>query len=145
MKLTVASSHDLSHIESALTEFNQATAPDVVPYGKTALNFVYKDADGHILAGIEAHRNSWGLLKIDILYVTSKLRFNGLGTQLLQHVEELALEADCKTALVSTYDFQAKYFYIKSGFSVFGSVENTPPGHTRYFLKKELKAKDKDS
>ena len=32
----------------------------------------------------------------------------------------------------------AKPFYERAGYSVFGILEDYPPGHTRYFMRKDL-------
>ena len=37
-----------------------------------------------------------------------------------------------------TLDFQAKPFYQKQGFEVYGELQDTPKGHTTYFLVKRL-------
>ncbi|MEA3146360.1 MAG: hypothetical protein QOI53_1859, partial [Verrucomicrobiota bacterium] len=36
------------------------------------------------------------------------------------------------------FDFQARGFYEKNGFHVFGTIENYPIGHERYYLIKRL-------
>jgi hypothetical protein len=37
---------------------------------------------------------------------------------------------------LDTFDFQAKDFYVKHGYEVFGVLEDCPEGHVRYFMKK---------
>lgn len=39
---------------------------------------------------------------------------------------------------VETLSFQAIGFYLKSGYQVFAQLDDKPPGHTWYYLKKEL-------
>ena len=39
---------------------------------------------------------------------------------------------------LDTFDFQAKDFYLKHGYEIFGTLENCPPNHNRYYLKKAL-------
>ena len=39
---------------------------------------------------------------------------------------------------LDTFDFQAKEFYEKQGYIVFGILENCPEKHYRYYLKKVL-------
>ena len=39
---------------------------------------------------------------------------------------------------LDTFDFQAKPFYEREGSSVFGVLEDYPPRHTRYFMRKDL-------
>ena len=43
-------------------------------------------------------------------------------------------------AQTDTFDFQAKDFYLKQGYEIFGVVDSSPrPGHKRYYMKKVLK------
>ena len=62
----------------------------------------------------------------------------GYGAQLLQELEKVAKEEKCSMIHLDTFDFQAKGFYEKNGFEVFGTLENCPPGHARYYMKKEI-------
>ena len=52
----------------------------------------------------------------------------------------MAKEGNCSLMHLDPFDFQAKEFYEKNGFEVFGILENCPPGHTRYYMKKEIGA-----
>ena len=65
-------------------------------------------------------------------------RGQGLGSILLGEVEREAMEKGCHLVHLDTFDFQAKEFYEKNGYSVFGTLEDCPKGHVRYYLKKSL-------
>jgi ADP-ribose pyrophosphatase YjhB (NUDIX family) len=39
---------------------------------------------------------------------------------------------------LDTFDFQAKDFYLKHGYDIFGVLGNCPPGHERYYMRKNL-------
>ena len=39
---------------------------------------------------------------------------------------------------LKTFDFQAKEFYLKHGYEVFGVLEDCPADHQRYYLKKKI-------
>ena len=41
-------------------------------------------------------------------------------------------------AHLDTFDFQARDFYLKNGYDVFGLLDDCPEGHTRYYLSKHL-------
>ena len=41
-------------------------------------------------------------------------------------------------AHLDTFDFQAKDFYLKHGYEVFGILDDCPKGHKRYYMKKVL-------
>lgn len=64
---------------------------------------------------------------------------------MLNKIEEEAKEAGVELIHLDTFDFQAKEFYLKHGYEVFGTLENCPLDHKRYYMKKNLKdAKDKN-
>lgn len=52
--------------------------------------------------------------------------------------EEEAVRRGCLGAWLDTFSFQARGFYERLGYSVFGVIEGYPPGHSRFFLKKTL-------
>jgi hypothetical protein len=41
-------------------------------------------------------------------------------------------------AFLDTFSFQARPFYEKLGYHVFGMLENHPAGHQHYFMTKQL-------
>ncbi len=100
-------------------------------------NYVIKDAN-QIIAGINAiiYYNS---LYVDVLFVASEYRGQDLGSKLLNKVETDAKAMGSKLSHLSTFDFQAKDFYIKAGYEIFGILNDCPKiGHKSYYLKKEL-------
>ena len=62
----------------------------------------------------------------------------GTGRRILIAAEEEALRRGCRYAWLDTFSFQARGFYEKLGYSVFGTLEDYPAGHSRYFLRKTL-------
>ncbi|MEH2304137.1 GNAT family N-acetyltransferase [Nostoc sp.] len=64
--------------------------------------------------------------------------FIGYGKALLLAAEQEAVNRGCLNVYVFTYSFQAPEFYQHLGYQVFGELEDFPPGHRRYFLKKSL-------
>jgi GNAT superfamily N-acetyltransferase len=83
-------------------------------------------------------RSLWGSLFVDILFVPEALRGNGIGTSLLQQAEQEAMRRRCRDVWTETYAFQARPFYEKSGFTVFGRLDGPAPIFPRFFLKKNL-------
>jgi len=100
-------------------------------------NYVIKE-NGAIIAGINADIYYWGILFIDVLFVDENHRDKGLGCALLQKVESEARAMGSKLAHLHTFDLQAKDFYLKQGYEIFGVLEDCPPGHRGYYLKKTL-------
>lgn len=57
----------------------------------------------------------------------------------MEKVEKEAEVLGAGMAQTDTFDFQAKDFYLKRGYEIFGELENSPrPGHKRFYLKKTL-------
>ena len=57
----------------------------------------------------------------------------------LKEIENIAIEKGCHLIHLDTFDFQAKDFYIKHGYEVFGVLDECPKKHKRYYLKKLIK------
>ncbi|EKE01771.1 MAG: acetyltransferase, GNAT family [uncultured bacterium] len=65
-------------------------------------------------------RKFWKCLYISVLWVDEKYRYSGLGHRLLEKVEQDAKEKGGYLAHLDTFDFQAKDFYLKYGYEIFG-------------------------
>lgn len=102
------------------------------------INKKIADESGTVIAGCIAEVNQWNALHIDALWVSGEYQRRGLGSKLLKEVEAVAAENGCTLSHLSTFDFQAKDFYIKHGYEVFGILDNSPEGHCRYYLKKVI-------
>jgi GNAT superfamily N-acetyltransferase len=135
IQCTDAPSAELAHdIRERLNEFNfQITVED--EYRPLAL--YARDDQGELVAGLLGG-SYWGWLAIDILWVREDTRGQGLGSQLLQAAEAEALRRGCRHVHVDTHDFQAPDFYQRHGYTVWGVLEDLPPGHRRFSLQKSL-------
>lgn len=101
------------------------------------LNYFLRDENGVIVGGLLAE-TLWQWLHIDILWLEEKYRNQGLGRKLMLAAEQKAIERGCRFAFLDTWEFQAKEFYLKLGYEVFGELPNFPHGFSRYYLKKTL-------
>ena len=100
-------------------------------------SFVIKEGD-KIIAGVTSCIYLEEILYVYLLFVDENYRHQGLGSQLLQKAEDEARAIGAKLAHLDTFDFQAKDFYLKHGYEIFGILENCPESHKRYYLKKIL-------
>ena len=96
------------------------------------------DKDGNIIAGCTGYIYPWGAMYIDDMWVDEKYRRQGLGSAALQAVEKAAEEKGCYLIFLGTWDFQAKPYYIKHGYTVFSTLYECPAGHEDYGLYKRL-------
>ncbi|CAH9049949.1 hypothetical protein PSECIP111951_00524 [Pseudoalteromonas holothuriae] len=127
----------LAAIHQGIADFNAPFLPNDTPHG-TGHKFVITAQNGdEIIGGLQASI-VWSHCVLELLWVNESARGSGLGSQLMQQLEVFAHEHKLHQIRTETLDFQAKPFYEKLGFSVYGILENTPPEHTSYFLVKHL-------
>jgi GNAT superfamily N-acetyltransferase len=72
------------------------------------------------------------------LWVTESLRNKGHGTRLLNMLEEEATKLGCGYAHTDTYSFEARPFYERNGYELFGMLDDYVKGHGKCFLRKTL-------
>ena len=96
------------------------------------------DDDGKIIAGCAATRTVRGTAEVSLLWVDEAYRKQGLGSKVLGAVESEVNENGCTIVLLDTFDRQAKGFYEKNGYFVFGELKDCPKGHSRYYMSKSL-------
>jgi len=130
--------NDADDICDKLVEYNLSRVPKTQ---ETDFVNIYKkivNDEGEIIAGCLAKMYCWNVIYVDILWIDEAYRKQGLGSKLLKEIERIAVEEDCTLIHLDTFDFQAKDFYIKHGYEVFGVLEDCPKEHCRYYLKKKL-------
>lgn len=116
---------------------NQANEQFGHKWASQPLQLYVQDKSGRTVAGLSGSTN-WGWLHVELLAVERTLRRSGLGSRLLLRAEEIARSRGCSNSFLDTFSFQARHFYEKHGYTVYGELENFPTGASRYFLKKSL-------
>ena len=76
--------------------------------------------------------------------VERNLQKQGYGKQLLDAAEREAVKNGCVFSAVDTFDFQAEEFYLKNGYKRVGELKNCWFGHSKCFLRKNLKYSNKE-
>ena len=139
-EITRCSSEEADFIDDKIVEFNLQKVPADCENNRIVYWFGKKmtDENGKIVAGCLAARTVWGTAEVSVLWVDEAYRKQGLGTQLLADVEKDFRENGCNIVLLDTFDWQARGFYEKQGYSVFGTLEDCPKGHCRYYMKKVI-------
>lgn len=127
---------DLKALHAGLEAFNTRVSP---PYDRRDLCLFARRADGSVAAGLSGY-TQWSWLYVDYLWLDESLRGSGLGASLLQQAEDEALARGCRWSRLYTYDFQAPGFYERQGYSVWGVLEDFPPGHRQIWFRKALTA-----
>lgn len=132
---TTPSPNDIEALHVGLRAYNLAQlGPDAFNnYEEIAI--YARAGDGSILGGIHGEL-MWEWLYIRTFWVAEEQRHQGIGSQLLQAIEQAARARGIGHAHLETTSFQALDFYQRHGYNVFGQIENKPAGHTWYFLQK---------
>ena len=99
--------------------------------------FFMHDEDGKAVGGLWG-RLAYDWLFIELLAVPEQYRGQDHGTALMNEAERIARASGCTGIWLDTYEFQARGFYEKLGFEVFGTLEDHPAGQRRFFLRKHL-------
>ena len=104
-----------------------------------SFGFFAHDDQGRFLGGVYGVV-ARGWLYLDGIAVAEAARRQGLASQLLQAAEEEARQRGCHHVWLETYSFQAKPFYERHGYTIFGTLNDYPIGYCRYFMQKALDA-----
>ena len=78
-------------------------------------------------------------LHVQWLWVAAGLRGRGLGARLLRAAETTALDHHAWASTLETFNPEAKVFYQRQGYEVFGTLEHYPRGFSKFFLRKTLR------
>lgn len=128
---------DKDYLIEKLVEYNLSKVP--AKQSDLFIDLSQKiERDGKIIAGIIARMYCWNVVYIDTLWVDSKCRNEKLGSRLIEIVESKARELGVRLIHLDTFDFQAKDFYEKQGYTVFGKLDDCLEEHCRYYMKKIL-------
>ena len=97
--------------------------------------FLREAEESSIVGGLVGYTH-WGWLYLSHVWLSDELRGGGYGRRLILAAEREAARRGCRHAYLETHSFQARGFYEKLGYEVFGALEDYPSGQTRYFLRK---------
>jgi ribosomal protein S18 acetylase RimI-like enzyme len=112
----------VAHNETLLGSDGPATRPYAV---------LLRGPEGTVQGGLIG-RSGLGWMYVEYLAIPPALRGQGLGSRLMDMVEAEAAVRGCLGVRLDT--FQARDFYAARGYSVFGTLPDCPPGHTRFSM-----------
>ena len=127
---------DVAAVRNGLRAYNQAQLGDRVPlYQNIVLQL--RDGEDTIVGGLTATAVlDW--LFVEWLHVDQAHRGADHGTALMAEAELYARDKGLAGIWLDTFAFQARGFYEKLGFTVFGTLDDHPRGSARYFLQKRF-------
>jgi GNAT superfamily N-acetyltransferase len=128
---------DMRWVGDGLTVYNEARAGPI-DYQRMFLSA--RNEDGSLVGGLIGGTSAWGWLFVGVLFVDEAHRGTGVGGELLAQAEALAIARGATNAYLDTFSFQAEPFYAARGYTVFGALDDFPPGHRRMWMSKTLRA-----
>jgi GNAT superfamily N-acetyltransferase len=125
-------------ISLPLKQFNEQRAALPIDFRPLAILLTQPETQ-EVLGGL------WGdtgftQLHVDLLFVPETLRGSGFGQRLMLQAEEEARRRGCLGAWLDTFSSQARGFYERLGYTVFGTIDDFPPGHSRIFMNKRFES-----
>jgi ribosomal protein S18 acetylase RimI-like enzyme len=139
IELTLSpSKEDLKTISQGVELYNQNHMPDEVVFeADTRFAVFARNDSGKVIGGIRATA-FWNYCTIELLWLSDEARGKGIGTKLMSQAESYAQDNGFEYIRTETLSFQAKPFYQKLGYEVYGELKDYPTGHTMYCLVKKL-------
>lgn len=129
---------DSDYVRKKLIEYNLTKIPEEVKHAVKEVSSILRNEEGDIVGGITGSIN-WYCLHIDFLWLDESLRGKGHGKELINNIEEIAIENNCRVIQLDTFSFQAPEFYQACGYQIVGVVENHPTNWmSQYYLEKKL-------
>jgi GNAT superfamily N-acetyltransferase len=136
--LQITVEHNGTDIDAEVRRgIREADPSDVGARDYEPLALGLRDEAGTIRGGAYG-ATMWGWFMLDGLWVAPELRGHGYGARLLAAAEMVAKKRGCRGVSLGTFDFQARSFYERQGYSVFGQLPDFPAGHTHFQLAKRF-------
>lgn len=126
---------DLQVVQRGLRAFNVANIgePD-----ERAVNVFLRNPEGRVVGGLVGHIK-WKWLYVGKLWVDDTHRGQGAGSRLMDAAEQYARDQGATDVSLDTFGYQARPFYEKRGYRLFGTLDGFPPGGRQFFLTKSLR------
>ena len=133
-----ATDNDWEFIKERLEQHVKSLSPSFSNNPVVCFNRCIKE-NGEVVAGMMAEAYCNATVFVDVLWVREDFRGKGYATALMNDVEKWAFESGRRCVFLSTYTFQARAFYEKLGYTVFGAITDCPQkGQDDFYLAKTL-------
>lgn len=132
-------------VEKTYAKARKAILKGLVAYNRSQIGrrkwknlaITIRNDDGDIVGGVTGE--AWAdWLFVQLLWLDEAHRGKDLASRAMDALEDEARAFGAKHAYLDTFSFQARPFYEKRGYRVFGTLENYPDAHSRYWMTKPL-------
>jgi GNAT superfamily N-acetyltransferase len=137
LNISIAENPTPEDREAVLEPLRAHNEHEAGPARMQPVAILLKDEGGNTVGGLWG-KTSYDWLFVEFLAVPEAWRGRDIGTRLMREAEQIARARGCCGLWLDTFAFQARGFYEKLGFSVFGTLEDHPVGSRRFFLSKRL-------
>jgi GNAT superfamily N-acetyltransferase len=117
-----------------LDAYNREHAGD---YGDSEFVIGLRDETGVLRGGVLADVY-WEAMFLKYVWLDKSVRRKGIGSDLIRAAEDEGRKRGCTMAHLDTFSFQARGFYEKLGYKVFGTLEWPTREIKRHYLSKLL-------
>lgn len=118
-------------------EFSRYASQHQLSVNYIPFNFIAEE--NQEVVGLITGHAYYNEVHISDLILLEKARGNGIGTKLLQKVEDYFRGKGYEFIALTTYEFQASGFYLKNGFEIEYIRKNkSNPNLTKYYFKKRI-------
>lgn len=138
LSVAVETTPDPRDVQALVRGLTEHALPVTTTPGFLPLAVFARDRKGALVGGMHGQVN-WTWLHIGLVWVSEARRHQGLGSRLLAAIETAAVERGCRHAHLDTFSYQARPFYERHGYRLFATLDDYPPGHQRFFLRKTLR------
>lgn len=125
---------DVAAVQAGLRAFNVRHIGDP---SETPVSAFLRDDAGRVVGGLLGIVK-WRWLYVAKLWVDDTHRSGGHGRALLAAAEDEARAMGCLGVYLDTFEYQARPFYEKCGYTLYGTLEGFPPGYRQFYLSKRL-------
>lgn len=135
VSVQVDSRHDEVHkaVLDGLVAYNTAQMGDG---DRQSVSVSVRDGDRIIGGAVGRYFHGW--VYVDLFWIRDDLRGQDIGTRVMDQLESHARTLGAHGVHLTTYSWQARPFYEKRGYRVFGELSPYPEGHSCYWLSKTL-------
>jgi GNAT superfamily N-acetyltransferase len=140
MEFALSDQAEPGTFEAIFHALDRASRDTIGPATPRLLVIPIRDNAGSAIGGLWAV-SLFQWMHVEMLLVPEPMRGQGIGSALMAMAETEAENRGCLGMHVDTFSFQAGPFYEKMGFSLFGVLDDCPPGHRRLFFQKRLAPK----
>jgi GNAT superfamily N-acetyltransferase len=132
-------------VEKTYAKARKAILKGLVAYNRSQIGrrkwkniaITIRNDAGDIVGGVTGE--AWAdWLFVQLLWLDEAHRGQDLASRAMDAIEDEARAFGAKRAYLDTFSFQARPFYEKRGYRVFGTLENYPDAHSRYWMTKSL-------